>query len=48
MCVNRLALANPQVHFRLQHDGRTVADYVAVKQERDRLQQVLGIDVAKS
>ncbi|MGZ8425173.1 MAG: DNA mismatch repair endonuclease MutL, partial [Candidatus Binatia bacterium] len=24
--VNRLALANPQVHFRLQHDGRTVAD----------------------
>jgi len=46
--VNRLALANPQVHFRLQHDGRTVADYVAVKQERDRLQQVLGIDVAKS
>jgi DNA mismatch repair protein MutL len=46
--VNRLALANPQVHFRLQHDGRTVADYVAVKQARDRLQQVLGIDVAKT
>ena len=46
--VNRMALANPQVHFRLQHDGRTVADYVAVKQERDRLQQVLGIDVAKN
>lgn len=46
--VNRLALANPQVHFRLQHDGRTVADYVAVKQERDRLQQVLGLEVAKS
>jgi DNA mismatch repair protein MutL len=46
--VNRLALANPQVHFRLQHEGRTVADYVAVKQGRDRLQQVLGIDVAKS
>ena len=31
--VNR-ALAHPQVHFRLQHDGRTVADYVAVKQPR--------------
>lgn len=46
--VNRLALANPQVHFRLHHDGRTVADYLSVKQERDRLQQVLGIDVAKS
>ena len=45
---NRLALANPQVHLRLQHDGRTVADYVSVKQERDRLQQVLGIEVAKS
>jgi DNA mismatch repair protein MutL len=46
--VNRLALANPQVHFRLQHDGRTVADYVAVRHDRDRLQQVLGIDVARS
>ncbi len=46
--VNRLALANPKVHLRLQHDGRTVADYVAVKQARDRVQQVLGIEVAKS
>ena len=44
---NRLALANPQVHFRLQHDGRTVADYLAVQQGRDRLQQVLGVDLAK-
>ncbi len=44
---NRLALANPQVHFRLQHDGRTVADYLSVQQGRDRLQQVLGVDVAK-
>ena len=44
---NRLALANPQVHFRFQHDGRTVADYLAVQQGRDRLQQVLGVDVAK-
>ncbi|MGZ8520627.1 MAG: DNA mismatch repair endonuclease MutL, partial [Candidatus Binatia bacterium] len=45
--VNRLALANPQVHFRLQHDGRTVADYISVKLVNDRLQQVLGVDVAK-
>jgi DNA mismatch repair protein MutL len=45
--VNRLALANPQVHFRLQHDDRTVADYISVQHERDRLQQVLGVDVAK-
>jgi DNA mismatch repair protein MutL len=45
--VNRLALARADVHFRLQHDGRTVADYVAVDDSRDRLQQVLGRDVAK-
>jgi len=45
--VNRLALAYPAVHFRLQHDGRNVADYVAVKDARDRLHQVLGRDVAK-
>jgi DNA mismatch repair protein MutL len=45
--VNRLALANPKVHFRLQHDGRTVADYVAVNDGKDRLHQVLGRDVAK-
>ena len=45
--VNRLALAYPRVHFRLQHDGRNVADYVAVKHARDRLHQVLGRDVAK-
>jgi DNA mismatch repair protein MutL len=29
--VNRMALAHPAVHFRLQHDGRSVADFVAVK-----------------
>jgi DNA mismatch repair protein MutL len=44
--INRLALANPQVHFRLQHDGRVVADYVAAREQRDRVQQVLGVDVA--
>jgi DNA mismatch repair protein MutL len=46
--VNRLALAYPVVHFRLQHDGRNVADYVAVNDAKDRLQQVLGRDVARS
>ena len=45
--VNRLALAHPSVHFRLQHDGRTVADYVAVNEPKDRLFQVFGRDVAK-
>ncbi|MGH7929246.1 MAG: DNA mismatch repair endonuclease MutL, partial [Candidatus Binatia bacterium] len=46
--VNRMALAYPAVHFRLQHDGRNVADYVAVRDARDRLRQVLGIDIAGS
>lgn len=45
--VNRMALAHPLVHFRLQHDGRNVADYVAVKEPSDRLTQVLGRDVAR-
>jgi DNA mismatch repair protein MutL len=44
--VNRMALAYPSVHFRLQHDGRNVADYVAVSDAKDRLHQVLGRDVA--
>jgi DNA mismatch repair protein MutL len=45
--VNRMALAHPAVHFRLQHDGRNVADYVAVKEARDRVRQVLGRDIAQ-
>ena len=45
--VNRMALAHPSVHFRLQHDGRNLADYAAVKEAKDRLQQVLGRDVAR-
>jgi len=45
--VNRMALAHPSAHFRLQHDGRTVADYVAVSDGKDRLQQVLGGEIAK-
>ena len=44
--VNRMALAYPEVHFRLQHDGRTVADYVAVGEARDRLHQVFGREIA--
>jgi DNA mismatch repair protein MutL len=45
--VNRMALAHPNVHFRLQHDGRNLADYAAEKEAKDRLQQVLGRDVAR-
>jgi DNA mismatch repair protein MutL len=45
--VNRMALAHPSAHFRLQHDGRTVADYVAVSGGKDRLHQVLGGEIAK-
>ncbi|MBI2366046.1 MAG: DNA mismatch repair endonuclease MutL [Deltaproteobacteria bacterium] len=45
--VNRMALAHPSVHFRLRHDERNVADYMTVKEAKDRLQQVLGRDVAK-
>jgi DNA mismatch repair protein MutL len=43
---NRMALANPQIHFRLQHEGRTLAEYVSVTDARDRLHQVLGRDTA--
>ncbi len=44
--VNRMALAYPNVHFRLQHAGRTLSDYVAAPQSGDRLRQVLGSEVA--
>ncbi len=44
--VNRMALAYPEVHFRLQHDGRTVADYLAVGEAKDRLYQVFGREIA--
>ena len=46
--VNRMALAYPEVHFRLQHDGRNVADYAAVNDAKNRLHQVLGPEMAKS
>ena len=45
--VNRMALAYPEVHFRLSHDGRVLADYVSVREGRDRLQQVFGRDIVK-
>ena len=45
--VNRMALAYPGVHFRLEHDGRTVADYVSVNDGQDRLYQVFGREIAK-
>ena len=44
--INRMALAHPEVHFRLHHDARTVADYVAVSDPKDRLSQVFGPNVA--
>ena len=44
--INRMALAYPRVHFRLQHDARTVADYVPVSDPYDRLFQVFGREVA--
>jgi DNA mismatch repair protein MutL len=44
---NRMALANSRVHFTLLHDGRTIADYAAVNEGKDRLHQVLGRDTAR-
>ena len=45
--INRTALAYPRVHFRLHHDARTVADYVAVSDPKDRMTQVLGHGAAE-
>jgi DNA mismatch repair protein MutL len=45
--LNRMALAHPAVHFRLSHDGRMIADYVAVSERMNRLHQVLGREIAK-
>jgi DNA mismatch repair protein MutL len=44
--LNRMALAHPEVHFSLTHDGRMIADYVAVSDAKSRLHQVLGRDIA--
>lgn len=45
--VNRMALAYPEVHFRLFHDGRPLGDYVPVRDGKDRLQQVFGRDIVR-
>ena len=45
--INRMALAYPQVHFRLSHGDRTLNDYVVTPRYQDRLEQVLGGDVAR-
>jgi len=44
--LNRMALAYPEVHWRLHHSGRILMDYVAVSRLEDRLPQVLGADIA--
>ncbi len=44
--INRMALANGEVHFRLYHMGKMLCDYVGTSEIRDRLRQVLGEEVA--
>ena len=46
--INRMALSHSHVHFRLDHAGKTLSDYVVTSRLEDRLQQVLGPDVAGS
>ena len=46
--VNRLALAYPEIHFRLEHNGKTLIDFVAVRELRERVHQVLGREVGDS
>jgi DNA mismatch repair protein MutL len=46
--INRLALAFGDVHFQLRHSGKVLSDYVATPRLQDRVQQVLGADVADS
>jgi len=43
--VQRQALAFPEVHFRLTHNGHAVADYPVVPTLRDRVQQVYGAEL---
>lgn len=45
--VNRMALAYPEVHFRLFHERRVIADYTAVSEPKDRLVQVFGREIAR-
>jgi len=44
--INRMALSHSHVHFRLDHAGKTLSDYVVTSRLEDRLQQVLGPDVS--
>ncbi len=44
--INRMALAYGGVHFRLHHAGRVLCDYGATSRLQDRLQQVLGPEIA--
>ncbi|HWP59058.1 MAG TPA: DNA mismatch repair endonuclease MutL [Candidatus Acidoferrales bacterium] len=44
--INRMALAFPEVHFRLEHAAGTLSDYVATGNLADRLRQVFGADMA--
>ncbi len=44
--VNRMALAYAEVHFRLDHGARVLCDYAAAKRPRDRMQQILGPEIA--
>lgn len=44
--LNRLSLSFGQVHFRLYREDKIVSDYVSVPHLQDRLQQVLGSQIA--
>ncbi|MBI2357761.1 MAG: DNA mismatch repair endonuclease MutL [Deltaproteobacteria bacterium] len=44
--VNRMALAYWEVHFRLYCDGNMVSNYVVVRRLQDRVEQVLGQEIA--
>ncbi|MBI2090557.1 MAG: DNA mismatch repair endonuclease MutL [Deltaproteobacteria bacterium] len=44
--VNRMALAYREVHFRLYHEGSMVSDYVVVPGLQERVEQVLGRELA--
>lgn len=44
--LNRMSLAFGHVHFRLYREEKIVSDYLAVRRLQDRLQQVLGRQIA--
>jgi len=45
--IEKMALAHPDIHFRLTHNGREVLDCPPVKYLKDRVAQVYGTDFAK-